>query len=440
MLPENASPHRAAPLQLELPLLPPRPLMRSAPPRATVSVVIRRALQCGVAFIVCALPVAIAQQEVVIAGSPVIINAVEASLLRTFNELQHDNLRQAMIEIDGALAKNPNFRLGQMIKGDILMAQSGAPVAFGEREVMSDATIAFRHEARVRLERYLDAPPASWRPASLMQVDERQSHVILVDVEKHRLFVFRNNNGVPEYVADFYVSAGKNGVDKVREGDQKTPLGVYFVTSTVPKEKLTDLYGAGAYPISYPNDWDKLNGRNGSGIWLHGTPSNTYSRPPLASDGCVVLTNDDFQRLSQFVDIGNTPVVITSKVDWREPGLWAADKGQFEASVEAWRKDWESLSVDRYLAHYSEHFVADGKDFSTWAERKRAVASQKSFVKVGITMLSAYSYRGTGSEPYMVVTFLQDYRSNNLSNKIRKRQYWAQENGAWKIVYETTAS
>ena len=78
------------------------------------------------------------------------------------------------------------------------------------------------------------------------------------------------------------------------------------------KEKLPDFYGPGAFPISYPNEWDKLHRRNGYGIWLHGTPSETYSRPPRATDGCVVLTNDDLRRLARYVDVGRTPVVISA--------------------------------------------------------------------------------------------------------------------------------
>ena len=36
----------------------------------------------------------------------------------------------------------------------------------------------------------------------------------------------------------------------------------------------------------------------------------------------------------------------------------------------------------------------------------------------------------------VVVTFDQDYRSSNLSNIMKKRQYWMKEDDAWKIVYE----
>jgi murein L,D-transpeptidase YafK len=112
----------------------------------------------------------------------------------------------------------------------------------------------------------------------VLQLAPSQAHVILVDTARSRLFVFENHGGPPAYVTDFYISLGKNGVEKQREGDQKTPIGVYTVVSA--KEKLPDFYGTHAFPISYPNDWDKRNGRNGHGIWLHGTPSDTYSRPP----------------------------------------------------------------------------------------------------------------------------------------------------------------
>ena len=36
----------------------------------------------------------------------------------------------------------------------------------------------------------------------------------------------------------------------------------------------------------------------------------------------------------------------------------------------------------------------------------------------------------------MVATFEQDYRSNNLSKRTIKRQYWKREGKAWRIVHE----
>ena len=121
--------------------------------------------------------------------------------------------------------------------------------------------------------------------------------------------LYENRNGEPHYVADYYVTIGKNGVDKFKEGDKKTPLGVYHVTDNLPRSKLADLYGSGAYPISYPNEFDKREGRGGKGIWLHGVPTDTYSRPPRASDGCIVLS---MHRMNKVLSIATSAVKRSS--------------------------------------------------------------------------------------------------------------------------------
>jgi lipoprotein-anchoring transpeptidase ErfK/SrfK len=290
-------------------------------------------------------------------------NEVEASLVRVILGLRESGLKAAIGEIDSALEKTPNFRLGHLIRGDLLMARAGRPIAFATSvEPSSLAGMnSLQDEARVRLKRYLDAPPpVDSMPGPVLQLAPGQAHVILVDTARSRLFVFENQGGRPNYVTDFYISLGKNGVEKQREGDQKTPIGVYTVVSA--KEKLPDFYGAVAFPISYPNDWDKRNGRNGHGIWLHGTPSDTYSRPPFATDGCVVLTNDDLARLSRFVDVGRTPVVIGTTVDWKDARAWEAERDEFLGAFGQWKADWESLDTNRYLAHHGADFRSDGKD------------------------------------------------------------------------------
>src|SRR4029077_15203825 len=129
---------------------------------------------------------------------------------------------------------------------------------------------------------------------------------------------------------------------KTREGDQKTPIGVYHVTANLPRQKLSDFYGAGAFPINYPNAWDRRLGRNGHGIWLHGTPSDTYSRPPRASDGCIVLANADLEAVARKLQIGSTPVVIADALDWARPGEVEALKTDLLISIDLWRRDWES--------------------------------------------------------------------------------------------------
>ncbi|HEX4944921.1 MAG TPA: L,D-transpeptidase family protein [Usitatibacteraceae bacterium] len=368
---------------------------------------------------------------------PAFANDIEASLVRTIVGLRESGLRRALGEIDMALAKTPNFRLGHLIRGDLLMARAGIPVAFGPLSTSSSAAMApLQEEARARLKHYLDAPPPDHLPLPMMLLGPAQAHAILVDTARSRLFVFANHGGEPRYVTDFYISLGKNGVEKRREGDQKTPLGVYTIVSS--REKLPDFYGPGAFPISYPNEWDRQHGRNGHGIWLHGTPSGTYSRPPFATDGCVVLTNEDLRRLARYVDVGRTPVVISAGIDWVPPDRWQASRHDFLAAFEQWRTDWESLDADRYLSHYSPRFRSDGKDFAAWGAHKRKVNAGKSWVKVDVTDLSVFGH--PDGEDMVVVTFAQDYRSSNLSNRTVKRQYWSRDQGRWRVVFETVIS
>lgn len=369
-------------------------------------------------------------------GGPTFTNEVEGALVRALTGLKDQGLKQAMGEVDRMLERNPNYRLGHLIKGDLLMARAGHPVAFASSAGANASVAHLQDEARVRMKRYLDAPPAGHLPAPLLMLSQKQSHALLIDTSRSRLFVYANDLGRPRYVTDFYISLGKNGIEKQREGDQKTPIGVYTILAL--KQSLPDFYGPGAYPISYPNDWDRLNGRNGHGIWLHGTPSETYARPPWATDGCVVLTNEDLSRLSRYVDVTRTPVVIGQAVEWRAPKDWEADREAFLKAFGRWKSDWESLDTRRYLSHYSPNFRSVHNDLAAWTTRKRHVNAGKTWIKVGVNDVSLFAY--PGSPHLMMITFEQDYRSNNLSNRTVKRQFWSREAGQWRIVHEAVVS
>ena len=369
----------------------------------------------------------------ILTGGPAFGNEMEGALVRAIVGLRAVGLKQAMEEIDRALVRQPNYKLGHMVKGDMLMARAGRPVAFASNAVASDAVAPLQDEARVRLHRYLDGPRvADGLPAPVLQLAPSQKHVLLVDTSRSRLFVYANDAGRPRYVTDFYISLGKNGVEKQRQGDQKTPLGVYRVIAA--KDRLPDFYGPGAFPLDYPNDWDRFNHRNGSGIWLHGTPSDTYSRAPRATDGCVVLTNEDFAKLSRFVDVSRTPVVIDGTVEWHEPKQWQAERDAFMAAFGKWKSDWETTDINRYFAHYSTAFRSETRDLATWKAQKRKVNAGKKWIKVGVKDMSVFAYPGAAN--VMMITFEQDYRSNNLSNRTVKRQYWTREGNAWRIVHE----
>jgi len=357
---------------------------------------------------------------------------------KAFEAIESNRLDQALGHIEALLRAKPNFRLAYLIQGDLLLARGRALKTFGNApQGPSERLDDLRAEALVRLHAYRDRPSQDQVPRYLMQMREDQRYAIVVDNKRSRLYLYQNENGRPRFVADYYISTGKRGGEKTREGDEKTPVGVYHVTASLPRNKLSDFYGSGAFPISYPNEWDKRHGRNGHGIWLHGTPSDTYSRAPRASNGCVVLANADLDALSKTLQIGLTPVIISEQIEWLSLDDWNAERNALNAEIERWRSDWESLDTERYLTHYSKKFSAERENYTDWVRHKRQVNSNKTWIKLNISNFSMF--RNPGKDELVVVTFDQDYRSSNLSNSMKKRQYWTKEGGKWRIVYEGAA-
>ena len=365
----------------------------------------------------------------------------EVQLAKIFKEIENNRLSNALQLTENLLRQHPNYRLANLIKGDLLLAKTQPIQTFGAMNgAPPDKVADLRAEAIVRLNAYKDKPEAGNIPRYLLQMQPDQRYAIVVDTKRSRLYVYENdkaNGGRPRFVADYYVVQGKLGAEKLAEGDKKTPVGVYHVTANLPKQKLADLYGSGAFPINYPNEWDQRQGRKGSGIWLHGTPSDTFARPPKASDGCVVLTNQDLDVVAKNLQVGLTPVIISNSIEWLSLDDWTKERAELNKSIDTWRADWESKDTDRYLKHYSKRFKSSDQSYDQFSAHKKQVNAGKEWIKVNVDNLSLF--RNPGKEEVVVVTFDQDYRSNNLSNVMKKRQYWLREDGKWKIIYEGSA-
>lgn len=399
------------------------------PPRARL----RRILACLLMFAAGRAAAPVGLYAGVSDGGP------DATIALIMRDIDQNHLDVALARTENLLSLYPNFRLAHLIRGDLLLARTQALQTFGNDPGGDKAKLQdLRAEAVARLRGYQNRPTADRVPRYLLQMRPDQKNAIVVDTRQSRLYLYRNDNGRPVFVADWYISQGKAGAQKRREGDNRTPVGVYQVTGVLPPEKLTDFYGKRAFPLDYPNEWDRMNGRNGHGIWLHGVPRDTFARPPLASEGCVVLANQDLDALSGYLQIGLTPVIISDGVEWLSLDGWRDERRALNEAIETWRRDWESMDTTRYLGHYSKRFRAGKQDYTDWARQKAGVAAGKSWVKVGLRNLSVLR-NPDHSEDSVMVSFEQDYTSNNFSNVLQKRQYWVKENGAWKIIYEGNA-
>jgi murein L,D-transpeptidase YafK len=360
----------------------------------------------------------------------------EDRLSRVFESIEANRFDEALTRVDALIRDYPNFRLAHLVRGDLLLARTRPLQTFGNvvKTVPPEKIDGLRAEALARLRALRERPSEDRVPRVLLQLHHEQKHALVVDSRRSRLYVFANDKGRPRLIADYYVTLGKNGIDKVREGDQKTPLGVYHVTANLPRKKLTDFYGAGAFPINYPNEWDRRQGRGGYGIWLHGVPRDVYARPPRASDGCIVLSNPDLESVARFVQVGLTPVIIADSLEWSEAAALERERSGLAQAMEQWRVDWQSRNTESYLTHYSPRFASGGQDYAGWAEHKRKVNAAKRWIKVDVSRVAMF--RHPRESDFVVVSFQQDYRSDGLSNVMKKRQYWVKEEGRWKIIYE----
>ncbi len=369
-----------------------------------------------------------------------VTQSYEDQLIEALALIKKGQIDEALEELQELTRLKPDFKLAQLIYGDLLLAKSQAITDFGNYSTGSFEHItALRNEARVRWQHHANPPQSGRIPSSLIQLSEQQKFAIVVDLDASRLFLFQNREGIPHLYKDFYVTIGKNGFGKFIEGDQKTPTGVYFVTGQIDSKELPDLYGDGAFPINYPNVWDVRHKRTGFGIWLHGTPSNTYTRPPRDSNGCVIVSNEDFRTISDFIEVKETPVVLAGHIDWIGEKQWLAQRQNYRDFIEQWRVDWESRDAERYLSHYSKQYTGLGNNYESWAEYKKRVNPSKRYIKVKLTKTSIFLY--PGKEDLMVVTFEQDYSSNDFRRRFIKRQYWKMEpDGKWRIIYEGSVS
>lgn len=135
-------------------------------------------------------------------------------------------------------------------------------------------------------------------------------YLILVEKNRQRLRVLEFDTEL-RVVADYPSATGENSGIKELSGDSKTPEGIYFITQIFRDDKIT-IFGDKAFHLDYPNFFDLEAGRNGDGIYIHGTNKKLE---PNSTNGCVTLTNGDLDDLETYLNQVVTPVVIVQDLD-----------------------------------------------------------------------------------------------------------------------------
>ena len=361
----------------------------------------------------------------------------EARLIEIYRLIGQLKTRPALALAEKLVNEHPNFQLAQLVYGDLLTAQQRPVRMLGnvaDTLAESNATqlMELRKESLLRIQALQAKPAPGTLPSQFLTLSPQNKHAIAIDTSRARLYLFENTANGMALIGDYYISVGKSGIEKAIEGDLRTPLGIYFVTSNLNPKSLKDFYGSGALPINYPNQLDLKRGKTGSGIWLHGTPPDQFSRAPLSTDGCVVLANPDLERIIRTVQIRTTPVVIAKSLQWVAQHTLKTDSATFEEHFHGWAAAKSSTDVTRLLSWYSPEFSSFGKSLTQWTPTLQGELNKSAGRGVQVKDVSYLRWKDASDT--MVVTFAELNRGSAVG--VVKRQYWTRQGSQWKIFFE----
>ncbi len=273
-------------------------------------------------------------------------------------------------------------------------------------------------------------------PLSILQLRGDYKYAFAVDLTANQMYVFANNNGKPELVDSYFATIGKEGFGKQREGDKRTPVGVYRIQDFIEDDALPELYGGGALPLDFPNAWDRSLGRTGHGIWIHGMPRDQDSRPARDSLGCVVVSNAILPALHNLSELKSTPVILAEQMTWTDSDVVNDVRGAVLESVELWRDSWSKGDMDTFLAMHSSDFRTRKQRFKNYSKQKRRLAKQRGAVDVQLDEFEVFMYPDVDHKAMAMVSFKQEYTSKQYKDTTYKTQFWQHNGKSWELQLE----
>lgn len=275
----------------------------------------------------------------------------------------------------------------------------------------TDAMMLYKSGGKKLLEREMNNP--SYWTGSLFNKDlrfgyfERAFSLLTVSKEKGSLELYTPNTRQQFSLKKRYSAfTGKNGGDKYIEGDLKTPIGIY--TLTEKKKTVDPFYGPMAFVTSYPNLYDRIRGKSGDGIWVHGVPLNG-SRDPFTK-GCIAINNNDLLQLDKNINPSNTLLIIDSSLkQWVNPTAYSA----ILASLYQWKSAWAYNDLETYLSFYDSSFRrSDGMNFNQFSSYKERIFAKEESKSIVFNNINIIPYPGEKRNLFWV-TFNQLYISDS---------------------------
>ena len=214
-------------------------------------------------------------------------------------------------------------------------------------------------------------------------------HALVVETSTQTLFLFSFDGGF-KTIENYGCSTGEVPGAKTRSGDSKTPEGIYFFTKKFEKRDLTPIYGPRAFPIDYPNILDRLRGRSGNAIWLHGT-----NKPlkPRDSNGCIVLTNLHIDALDPYIPLNRTPMIIVDTLSYTTADELTSTRTSVLNFLADWNRSLQTGTYHEYLSYYHSDYLPEIDWWSEWTRIKSTMGTAYMPAHIDLDKIAIYRYR-----------------------------------------------
>ena len=288
-------------------------------------------------------------------------------------------------------------------------------------------------------------PPAGLTqpvPDALVRVPPGQT-AVLVEKQTQTLFVYEAANHenmdvdesrLPQVSLIFKAdcSTGQAAGPKERQGDKKTPEGVYFLLDEYEDKYLTPVYGTKAFPTDYPNFMDRCRGKTGSAIWIHGTDRELK---PMDSNGCIALENKNVSALANYIVLNSTALIIDRQLTLTDQITQWTLKNRVDALFQQWQDALRRGGQKDYLSLYDTACAEETAWWVDWLETR----SRADHVGIGFKETGIYKQ---GDMIVVLADLVMEIDGNR--SFVGKKKFFIRNGAApWKIageVYQQKAS
>ncbi|MCB0348742.1 MAG: L,D-transpeptidase family protein [Bdellovibrionales bacterium] len=259
--------------------------------------------------------------------------------------------------------------------------------------------------------------------------------VVVVDKSKFQIHMAEYKNDSLVIFKTYPITLGKNSGDKILEGDQKTPEGIYRFTAKYGPPQIQKKLGDMAFYVDYPNSIDRRDKKTGYAIMLHATDDPSRLERNQDSDGCLVTSNEKIKEMSEYIHPPYSMILIYNEL---KPEFLVADsKVDLKNAFNKWLTAWTTKDIDTYIDSYAEDFRFEAMNRSQYKDYKSILNKKYDVIDVKATDVRFYTH-----PKYDVVTFTQTYSATFKNGKVaflsrgQKRLYFIKEEGKLKIYSE----